>query len=110
MFCAFLYTAFVVDPEEAAASLKTHGGTIPAIAPGEATAEHIDFAVTRITAVAAVYLVFVCLLPEIAVAATGLPIYVPGLSLLIAVCASLDLVAQVRALEQQRSAERWQPF
>ena len=39
--------------------------SFPAIRPGERTAEYIDYVLTRITVIGAVYLVLVCLLPEV---------------------------------------------
>ena len=60
---AFIYTAFVVDPEHVAASLKKHGGVIPQIEPGEPTAEHVDRVVSYTTCVGAVYLAAVFLIP-----------------------------------------------
>ena len=40
--CVFFFTAFVLDPDEAAETLKRYGGVVPGIAPGEPTAEHLD--------------------------------------------------------------------
>ena len=51
---------------------------------------------TRITVVGAVYLVFVCVLPEILIARTGIPLALGGTSLLIVVSVTLDTVAQVQ--------------
>src|SRR5438067_10804319 len=64
IFFAFFYTAIVFNPTETAENVKKHGGFIPGIRPGERTAAYIDYVVTRVTAVGAVYLVIVCLLPE----------------------------------------------
>lgn len=50
VLCAYFYTAFVLDPDETADSLKRHGGSIAAIEPGAATAEHVDHVVSRTTA------------------------------------------------------------
>src|SRR5437588_1194522 len=65
MFFAFFYTAIVFNPTETADNLKKHGGFIPGIRPGERTAEYIDYVLTRITAVGALYLAAVCVFPEI---------------------------------------------
>ncbi|HEY4636178.1 MAG TPA: preprotein translocase subunit SecY, partial [Rhodospirillales bacterium] len=70
-FFAFFYTAIVFNPTETADNLKKHGGFIPGIRPGKNTAEYIDYVLTRITAVGAVYLVLVCLLPQILIDYTG---------------------------------------
>ena len=66
IFFAFFYTAIVFNPTDTADNLKKHGGFIPGIRPGKSTAEYIDYVLTRITVVGAIYLVLVCLLPEIA--------------------------------------------
>ncbi len=95
-FFAFFYTAVVFNPKDTADNLKSHGGFIPGIRPGERTAEYIDYVLTRITAVGALYLIFVCLLPEVLIAQTGIPFYLGGTSLLIVVSVTLDTVAQVQ--------------
>jgi preprotein translocase subunit SecY len=95
-FFAFFYTAIVFNPKDTADNLKRHGGYIPGIRPGDRTAEYIDHVLTRITVVGAIYLVFVCLLPEFLIARTGVPFYLGGTSLLIVVSVTLDTVAQVQ--------------
>ncbi|MBF2716350.1 preprotein translocase subunit SecY [Agrobacterium vitis] len=95
-FFAFFYTAIVFNPKDTADNLKKHGGFIPGIRPGERTAEYIDYVLTRITVVGAIYLVFVCILPEILVSQTGVPLSLGGTSLLIVVSVTLDTVAQVQ--------------
>jgi preprotein translocase subunit SecY len=95
-FFAFFYTAIVFNPKETADQLKKHSGFIPGYRPGERTADYIDYVLTRVTAVGAVYLVAVCLLPEYLIAATGIPFYLGGTSLLIVVSVTLDTVAQIQ--------------
>jgi preprotein translocase subunit SecY len=95
---AFIYTSFVVDPERAAASLQTHGGTIPGIASGEATAEYVDRVVSRTTAIGAIYLAAIFLLPEALISWAKVPYYFGGASVLIVVCTVLDIEAQVRGM------------
>ncbi|WP_265519873.1 preprotein translocase subunit SecY [Nitratireductor luteus] len=95
-FFAFFYTAIVFNPKDTADQLKKHSGFIPGYRPGERTAEYIDYVLTRITAVGALYLVLVCLLPEFLIASTGVPFYLGGTSLLIVVSVTLDTVAQVQ--------------
>jgi preprotein translocase subunit SecY len=93
---AFVYTAFVVDPESSAASLGRLGGRIPGVRPGEPTAAHIDRIVTCTAALGAVYLVAVLLIPEALVAYASAPYYFGGASALIVVCAVMDIESQVR--------------
>ncbi len=65
IFFAFFYTAVVFNPKETADNLRKYGGFLPGIRPGEKTAEYIDYVLTRITVVGALYLAAVCVLPEI---------------------------------------------
>src|SRR5690606_17550387 len=95
-FFAFLYTAVGFNPTDTADNLQKHGGFIPGIRPGARTAEYIDYVLTRITVTGAIYLVAVCLLPEILISYTGVPFYFGGTSLLIVVSVTMDTVSQVQ--------------
>ncbi|MFO0994362.1 MAG: preprotein translocase subunit SecY, partial [Hyphomicrobiales bacterium] len=56
IFFAFFYTSIMFNPKETADNLKKYGGFIPGIRPGERTAEYIDYVLTRITVIGALYL------------------------------------------------------
>lgn len=92
----YVYTAYLLDPEDMASRLRQGGGSIASVAPGESTAVHIDDVLSRITFIGAFYLVLVCLLPELLTSLAKVPIYFGGRLLLILVCTALDLDAQVR--------------
>jgi preprotein translocase subunit SecY len=96
VFFAFFYTAIVFNPTETAENLKKHGGFIPGIRPGERTAEYIDYVLTRITVIGAIYLSIVCIIPEILISYAAVPFYFGGTSLLIVVSVTMDTVAQVQ--------------
>ena len=96
VFFAFFYTAIVFNPKDTADQLKKHSGFIPGYRPGERTAEYIDYVLTRITVIGAIYLVVICLMPEFLISATGVPFYLGGTSLLIVVSVTLDTVAQIQ--------------
>ncbi|HWX47968.1 MAG TPA: preprotein translocase subunit SecY [Roseomonas sp.] len=97
IFFAFFYTAVVFNPTETADNLKKHGGFVPGIRPGQATADYLDRVLTRLTGVGAIYLCIVCLLPEILISQYGVPFYFGGTSLLIIVSVTMDTVAQVQS-------------
>ncbi len=97
VFFAFFYTAVVFNPKETADNLRKYGGFLPGIRPGEKTAEYIDYVLTRITVVGAIYLAAVCVLPEILTSYAAVPFYFGGTSLLIAVSVTMDTVAQVQS-------------
>ena len=94
---AFFYTALVFNSQETADNLKKSGALIPGIRPGKATADYVDGVLTRLTAVGALYLVAVCLLPEIMRTQLGTSFYFGGTSLLIVVVVVMDFIAQVQA-------------
>ncbi|WP_312797190.1 preprotein translocase subunit SecY [Tianweitania sp.] len=96
IFFCFFYTAIVFNPKDTADQLKKHSGFIPGYRPGERTADYIDYVLTRITVVGAIYIMLVCLLPEFLISATGVPFYLGGTSLLIVVSVTLDTVAQIQ--------------
>ena len=94
---AFYYTALVFNSHETADNLKKSGALIPGIRPGKATAEYIDGVLTRLTAAGALYLVLVCLLPEVMRTELGTSFYFGGTSLLIVVVVVMDFIAQIQA-------------
>jgi preprotein translocase subunit SecY len=97
IFFAFFYTAVVFNPTETADNLKKYGGFVPGIRPGQHTADYFDKVLTRLTAVGAIYLCIVCLLPELLISNYGVPFYFGGTSLLIIVSVTMDTVAQVQS-------------
>jgi preprotein translocase subunit SecY len=98
IFFAFFYTSIVFNPEETADNLKKYGGFIPGIRPGKKTADYIDFVLTRITVVGALYLAFVCIIPEFLRTSYGTAVMpLGGTSILIIVSVTMDTVAQIQS-------------
>ncbi|MEM1139207.1 MAG: preprotein translocase subunit SecY [Pseudomonadota bacterium] len=98
IFFCFFYTAIVFNPEDTADNLKKYGGFVPGIRPGKKTAEYLDYVLTRLTVVGALYLTFVCLVPEFLYASrSGIPVQFGGTSLLIVVTVTMDTVAQIQS-------------
>ena len=98
MFFAFFYTAVVFNPEETSDNLKRNGGFIPGIRPGKSTATYLDYVLTRITVLGALYLTFVCVVPEYIIAQTGVgAVFLGGTSLLIVVNVTVDTITQIQS-------------
>jgi preprotein translocase subunit SecY len=97
IFFCFFYTAVVFNPEETAQNLKKNGGFIPGIRPGKRTEEYLDYVLTRITVIGAIYLTFVCVVPEYMIAQTGVPLFLGGTSLLIVVNVTVDTISQIQS-------------
>lgn len=97
VFFAFFYTAVVFNPSETAENLRKMGTFIPGIRPGKSTADYLDYVLTRLTTVGALYLSSICILPELVLSKVSLPFYFGGTSLLIVVSVTIDTFAQVQS-------------
>ncbi|MFN9211133.1 MAG: preprotein translocase subunit SecY, partial [Betaproteobacteria bacterium] len=97
VFLCFFYTALVFNSKETADNLKKSGAFVPGIRPGDQTARYIDKILMRLTLAGAVYITFVCLVPEFLHLRWNVPFYFGGTSLLIVVVVTMDFMAQVQA-------------
>jgi preprotein translocase subunit SecY len=98
IFFAFFYTAVVFNPEEVAENLKRNGGFIPGIRPGANTATYLDYVLTRITVIGALYITIVCVIPEYWIAQTAMNMmFLGGTSLLIVVNVTVDTITQIQS-------------
>jgi preprotein translocase subunit SecY len=97
VFFCFFYTAIVFNPSETADNLRKYGGFLPGIRPGKATADYLDYVLTRLTVIGAIYLAGVCVLPEVVISRYSLPFYFGGTSILIVVSVTMDTVAQIQS-------------
>jgi preprotein translocase subunit SecY len=92
---AFFYVALVYDARDTAENLKKAGAFIPGIRPGQQTGDYLDKVLTRLTLWGGLYIMAVCLLPEIIrMANPAIPFQFGGTSLLIIVVGVMDFVAQ----------------
>ncbi|MGL5784510.1 MAG: preprotein translocase subunit SecY [Alphaproteobacteria bacterium] len=97
IFFAFFYTSIVFNPTETAENLRKNGGFVPGYRPGKMTADFFDYLLTRLTVVGALYLAFICILPEIVMSQVSLSFYFGGTSLLIIVGVTIDTVVQLHS-------------
>lgn len=98
IFFTFFYTQNVsFKTEDVAENLKNQNGFIPGIRPGKRTEEYLDYVVTRIVTVGAIYLAAVCLLPEILRGQLAIPFYFGGTSVLIVVSVTMDTINRVQS-------------
>jgi preprotein translocase subunit SecY len=134
IFFTFFYVSIVFNVEEVADNLRKHGGFMPGIRPGRATAEYLNTILTRLTVVGAVYLALVAFVPQFMLSGfkvarlpliggwldafvsstpgfTWIPtgmnyqFYFGGTSLLILVGVAMDTVAQIEAQLVMRNYE-----
>jgi preprotein translocase subunit SecY len=97
IFFCFFYTSVVFNPEETAENLRKYGGFLPGIRPGKRTAEYLDYVLTRLTVIGALYVTGVCLLPEFLTNSTNVQLAFTGTSILIVVSVMMDTVAQIQS-------------
>jgi preprotein translocase subunit SecY len=97
IFFCFFYTALVFNSKETADNLKKSGAFVPGIRPGDQTARYIDKILMRLTLAGAIYITFVCLVPEFLHLRWSVPFYFGGTSLLIVVVVTMDFMTQVQA-------------
>ena len=97
MFFCFFYAAVTFKADDVAENLKKNGGFVPGIRPGKKTSEFLDFVLTRLTVVGAVYLSAVCVMPTILISELSVPFYFGGTALLIVVGVAIDTISQIES-------------
>jgi len=105
VFFCFFYTALAFNSKEVADNLKKSGAFVPGIRPGDQTSRYIDRILTRLTLAGAIYLVFVCLLPEFIMLHWNVSFNFGGTSLMIAVVVTMDFMAQVQSYVMSQQYE-----
>lgn len=97
VFFAYLYTGIQFNPDDVADNLKKWGGFIPGIRPGVQTSERIDFILSRITLIGAIYIAVVCILPSFLIVEFKAPFWFGGTALLIVVGVAMDTMQQIES-------------
>lgn len=97
IFFAYFQTAVVFNSEETSNNLKNAGGYIPGVRPGEQTIHHLDYIVSRTTAIGVLYLIVVCVLPIMLNVHAGMPLAIGGTSILIVAGVIMDTASQVQS-------------
>ncbi len=96
-FFTFFYTSLQSNPDDTAENLKKQGGFVAGIRPGKNTAEYLDYVITRLTVLGAIYLIALCILPEFLIASFNVPFFLGGTTLLIVVSVIMDTVTQIQS-------------
>ncbi len=101
IFFCYFYTAITFNPVDVADNMKKYGGFVPGIRPGKATAEYLDFIMTRITLPGALFLALIAILPTIISSSLKVPYLIAsffgGTGLLIIVGVMLDTMRQIES-------------
>ena len=114
IFFCFFYTAIQFNPIDVAENLKKSGAFIPGKRPGRNTSDYIDYVMTRITLVGAIFLVTIAVTPYIFVISYNLPgslmfDFVGGTGLIIVVGVVLQTMKQIESQLMMRHYEGFKP-
>ena len=103
----YFYASITFNPQEISDNMKRYGGFIPGVRAGRPTERYLQYVISRITLVGALYLGIVAMIPLIAFAVIGTSQNFPlgGTSILIMVGVGLQTVKQVSAQMEQRHYE-----
>lgn len=94
----YFYTAIIFNPKKIAEEIQKHGGFIPGIRPGNLTSAYLNYILTRITLVGAVFLGAIAILPTLAGSATGIQsLFLGGTGILIVVSVILETFKAIEA-------------
>lgn len=95
----FFYTAMIFNPLDVADNMRKYGGFVPGLRPGKPTADLLSKIVTRITAVGALFLAVIAVLPNFMIQITGLPGFhaLGGTALIIVIGVALETMKQIEA-------------
>jgi preprotein translocase subunit SecY len=101
IFFCYFYTAIVFNPVDVAENMKKHGGFVPGVRPGKHTADYLDFVLTRITLVGAIFICTIAVMPDAIMASAKVPYLVAsffgGTGILITVGVMLDTMKQIES-------------
>lgn len=97
IFFTYFYTSITFKPDDIADNINNGGGVIPGKRPGQATADFIDYTLSRLVFVGALYLSAVAILPQLIMQNFNVPFYFGGTSLLIVVGVGLDLIQKIES-------------
>ncbi|MBI5399826.1 preprotein translocase subunit SecY [Candidatus Saganbacteria bacterium] len=96
-FFTYFYTAITFNPTELAENIKKYGGFITGIRPGKPTAQYLEYVISRLTLVGALFLAIVAIVPTFIESATHITSFqgLGSTALLIMVGVAMDLVRQI---------------
>ena len=97
VFFCFFYAAVSFKADDVSENLKKNGGFVPGIRPGKKTSEFLDFVLTRLTVIGALYLGAVCVMPTLLISKLNVPFYFGGTALLIVVGVAIDTISQIES-------------
>ena len=104
----YFYTAVTFNPQKIADEIQKHGGFVPGIRPGTATAHHLNYILTRITLAGAMFLGMIAILPSITSQITKIStVMIGGTGILIVVSVVLETTKTLEAQLVMRNYDKY---
>ena len=97
LFFSYFYSSIIFNTQEVSNNLKKSNCFILGVRPGQATADHLDKIISRLTLIGAIYLIVICVIPETLIARTSIPLHIGGTGILIMVNVVMDLINQIQS-------------
>jgi len=105
---SFFYLTVVFNTEELAENLQKQGAFIPGIRPGKTTSDYLKKVAFRLTAVGALFLAVIAVLPNILISAGVLTTTImSGTGLLIVVSTVLEMKREVESMSVVRGYDKY---
>ncbi|MDN6636845.1 MAG: preprotein translocase subunit SecY, partial [Yaniella sp.] len=103
----YFYVTITFNPQDVSDNMKRQGGFIPGVRAGRPTVQYLEYVISRVTFVGALYLGMIAMLPLIAFVLIGADENFPfgGTSILIMVGVALNTIKQIDAQMEQRHYE-----
>ncbi|WMC19582.1 MAG: preprotein translocase subunit SecY [Enterobacteriaceae bacterium PC38] len=95
---SFLCINLFFNSKETANNLKKSNTFIYGIRPGSKTEKYINNIVIRLNNLGIIYILFICLIPELFNKIIGIPFYLCGNSILIVTLVIIDFISQIQTL------------
>lgn len=107
IFFTYFYVTITFNPQDVSDNMKRQGGFIPGVRAGRPTVQYLEYVISRVTFVGALYLGLIAMLPLIAFVLIGADQNFPfgGTSILIMVGVALTTIKQIDAQMEQRHYE-----
>lgn len=96
VFFTFFYNNLVFDTNDIANNLKKSNAFVPGVRPGASTAAFLHSILTKLSCFGAIYLVIVCVLPELLSPVYGYSFFIGGTGILIVVNVVIDTMIQIQ--------------
>ena len=95
----FFYTYFVFQPDQIAENLQQQGGFVPGVRPGSETVTFLNYIITRLTVIGAIFLALIAILPLIIQNVLNVTtLTLGGTSILIVVSVIIETSRQLNSL------------